>query len=98
MRRKRNYDAVEFGDESVDDASLEDEDSARVPHGAQILLDLVSLWINTQRIVCTDSYFASVTAVELLFENDLNFIGVVKTVTRKFRMENSAAQELDNMG
>lgn len=36
-------------------------------HGTRIFLDLVRPWTNTMRIVCADSYFASVhTAEELL--------------------------------
>ena len=33
-----------------------------VTHGAAALMDLVLTWLNTHRIVCADSYCASVTA------------------------------------
>ena len=39
-----------------------DEDS--LPHGTKVLKKLVVSWANTERIVCSDSYFASVTAAE----------------------------------
>ena len=38
-----------------------------VTHGDVVLMELVLPWVNTHRIVCADSDFASVTAAELLF-------------------------------
>ena len=49
-----------------------------VTHGAAVLMELVLPWLNTHRMFCADSYFASVTAAELLYLNGLKFIGVVK--------------------
>jgi hypothetical protein len=46
-------------------------------HGAQILYDLVSSWRNSHRIVCADSYFASVPAALLLWRHGLRFISVI---------------------
>ena len=46
-----------------------------VTHGAAVLMELVLPWLNTHRIVCSDSYFASVIAAELLYLNGLKFIG-----------------------
>jgi len=40
----------------------------------------------TKRIVCADSYFASVTAARQLLGMGLRFIGVVKTATRGYPM------------
>ena len=54
-----------------------------VTRGAAFLMDLVLPWVNSHRIVFSDSYFSSVTASELLYLNGLKFIGVVKTATRK---------------
>ena len=54
-----------------------------MPHGSQVLPELVFLWISTLRIMCTDSNFVSVTAVELLFIDAMKYIGVVKTATHK---------------
>ena len=48
--------------------------------------------------MCTDRYFASMTAAELLHMNRLRFIGVIKTATRKFPMAHLAVQELENRG
>jgi hypothetical protein len=54
-------------------------------HGAQVLYSLVSPWRNdSHRIVCADSYFASVPAALLLWRNGLRFIGVIKTATKMF--------------
>ena len=35
-------------------------------HGTRILLDLLQPWFNSNRIVCADSYFASVNAANEL--------------------------------
>ena len=60
----------------------EDEDS--VLHGTKILLNLVSPWAFSYRVVCADSYFTSVTSSEALKDIVLHFIGFVKTATKKF--------------
>ena len=62
-----------------------------VTHGAAVLMELVLPWANTHKIVCSESYFASVTASELLYLNGLYFIGVVKTATRKYLMAHLAS-------
>ena len=82
--------------EGADDRKYDnDKDVAYV---IEVLLELLSPWINTQRIVCADSHFKSVTAVEFLYENEMKFIGVVKTATRKFPMGYLAVRELENRG
>ena len=55
-------------------------------------------WVNTHRIVCADSYFASVTAAGLLYLNGLKYIGVVKTSTSKYSMAHLDSQELRKGG
>ena len=50
--------------------------------------------MNNHRIFCAGSYFASVTADELLYLNGIKFIGVVKTEIRKYLMAHLASQEL----
>ena len=90
---KGDADSDHDDNEDVNYGNMDD-----VPHGANIMLKLLSPWINTQRIVCADSYFASVTAAELLHMNGLKFIGVIKTATRKFPMAHLAAHELENRG
>ena len=56
-------------------------------HGTKVLKYLVTPWAHTDRIVCADSYFASVSTAEELQKIGLRFIGVVKTATKKFPMK-----------
>eukprot|EP00170_Pyropia_yezoensis_P004870 contig_19818_g4884 len=51
-------------------------------HGTVILMRLEAAWAGSRRIVCADSYFASVTTAVQLLRMELRFIGVVKTATR----------------
>jgi hypothetical protein len=53
-------------------------------HGTAVLKYLVLPWARTDRIVCADSYFASVGTVKELKQIGLRFIGVVKTATWQF--------------
>ena len=59
-----------------DEEGVNNGNKTDVPHGAKVMLKLLSPWINTQRIVCADNYFASVTAAEFLHMNRLKFIGI----------------------
>ena len=59
---------------------------------------LVEPWSGSGRIICADSYFASVTAAERLLEMDLKFIGVIKTATKKFHMTYLSSRELSCRG
>ena len=67
-------------------------------HGTVILKYLVAPWFRTNRIVCADSYFASVSCAEELNRLGLKFIGVVKTATRRFPLTHLSAVELNNRG
>ena len=58
-----------------------------VLYGTKVILELVRPWANTNRLVCGDSYFASVGAALSLMNIGLRFIGVVKTATKKFPMK-----------
>ena len=69
-----------------------------VTHGASVLTEIVLPWVNDHRIVCANSYFALVTAAELIYLDGLKFIGVFKTATRKYPMAHLASQELDKSG
>jgi Transposase IS4 len=69
-----------------------------LPHGAQVLRSLVSPWANSDRIICANSYFASVAAVIALKNIGLRFIGVIKTATRRFSMAYLLGLELRNRG
>ena len=55
-------------------------------------------WANTDRIVCADSYFASLPAAEELWNCGLRFIGVIKTSTRKLSMAYLYNIEFHNWG
>ena len=55
-------------------------------------------WANTDRIICADSYFASVPAAEELWKHGIRFIGVIKTATRKFPMAHLSNIEFQNRG
>jgi hypothetical protein len=60
--------------------TLEEDDG--LLHGTVVLKNLVLPWANTNRIVCGDSYFASVGACEEMHMIALRFIRVVKMATR----------------
>lgn len=66
-----------------------------VQFSVEVLIVLITPWINSQRIVCADSYSALVIAAELLCRNWLKFIGVVKTATRRFLIWYLSTQELE---
>jgi Transposase IS4 len=68
-------------------AKVEPARDPDVLHGTSVLSYLVSPWSGTNRIVCADSYFASVQGAEHLLSMGLRFIGVVKTASRKFPMK-----------
>ena len=67
-------------------------------HGTNVLKHVVSPWFGTNRIVCADSYFASVGAAKELYRNGLRFIGVVKTATRGYPKTFLTSVELQNRG
>ena len=74
-------------------------DDSGLLHGVNVMLKLLHPWKNHgERIVCADSYFASVSACEELLKYNFRFIGVVKTATKKFPMAYLAAQELAGRG
>lgn len=88
----------------VKTASLEEEANGNreeedgMLHGTKVLLHLVSKWAHSDRMVCADSYFASVGAAQKLREIGLKFIGVVKTATKKFPMKYLSEIELEKRG
>ena len=61
-----------------------DEDN--LPHGTKVLKEIVMPWDNAYRIICTDSYFASLQSAEELWNRGLRSIDVIKTATRQFLM------------
>jgi hypothetical protein len=79
-------------------AEDEPETDPSVLHGTSVLSYLVSPWTGTDRIVCADSYFASVQAAEHLLSMGLRFIGVVKTASRKFPIKALGSIEMSERG
>ena len=67
-------------------------------HGTQVLLKLVQPWFHTNRVVCADSYFASVQTAKELLRVNMKFIGVVKTATREYPMPHLTSRELGERG
>ena len=61
------------------------EDKHGQLHGTKIMLRLLKPWYNDgERVVCRDSYFASVTAVKVLKNVGFRLIGVIKTATKQY--------------
>ena len=60
------------------------EENEGLTHGCIVLKDLVRPWFNTQRVVCADSYFSSVSTAEEMGRLGMQFIGVVKTASKRF--------------
>ena len=87
---------VKTGTEEAANSIVEDENGHL--HGTKVLLSLILPWANSDRIVCADSYFASVGAAETLKRIGLRFIGVVKTATKQFPMKHMSEIELENRG
>ena len=67
-------------------------------HGTAVLMRLVRPWAGTDRIVCADSYFASVATALALKEAGLRFTGVVKNAHRRFPLASLASRELGARG
>ena len=55
-------------------------------HGIRVMKELIEPWNFSDRLVCADSYYASVAAAEELMKFRFRFIGVVKTATKRFPM------------
>ena len=82
-----------------EEATIVREDENGLLHGTSILLELTKPWHNKgDRVVCADSYFASVGAAEEMEKKGLGFIGVVKTATKRFPQAYLSTIELENRG
>jgi hypothetical protein len=66
---------------------IEPGDNDGLNNGTSMLKYLVLPWARTDKIVCVNSYFASVGTLKELKQIGLRFIGVVKTATRQFPQE-----------
>jgi len=69
-----------------------------IPHGGNVLMSLVNPWALSDRVICADSFFASVSAAEALKRIGLRFIGVVKTATRKYPLAYLSSRDMVNRG
>ena len=75
-----------------------EEEGAVMLHDVKVLKELIGPWTGSDRLVCVDSHFASVQAAEVLEQEGLKFIGVVKTVTKMFPMKHLQSIELEKRG
>jgi Transposase IS4 len=78
---------------------LENDDDDNLGHGCKVMLHLLRFWTSAKcRIVCADSYFASVQVACCLFELNFWFIGVIKTATKFFPKQYLGKVELPIRG
>lgn len=75
-----------------------DEEDADIGHETAVLKRLVGPWASSGRIVCADSYYASVEAAVVLRGMGLGFEGVVKTATRGYPMSELSQLEMAARG
>ncbi|KAG7352288.1 transposase IS4 [Nitzschia inconspicua] len=66
--------------------------------GTRVAKYLVEQWARTDRIVCGDSFFASVATAKELKSMGLRFIGVVKNASSHYSMTWFSSLELSNRG
>ena len=78
--------------------SEQEDDEYNLPHGTHVLKELAPPWANTDRMVCTDSYFASVPTAEELWKHGLSFNGLIKTAMRQFMVAYLSNIEFQNRG
>lgn len=79
-------------------AANDDQLYVQLNHGTKILADPCAPWNDFERIVCGDSYFASVQAAETLLAKNLRFTGVIKTYTKRFPISYFNSHHLLNKG
>lgn len=85
-------------DEETNQESGNDDQDERLHDGGRALLELVMPWANTGRIVCADSFFASVATATELLKNGLRFTGVVETATKEFPLAYFHRQRMGKRG
>jgi Transposase IS4 len=61
-----------------------DEDDG-LTHGTRVLKELISPWFHSDRVVCADSYFASVKTAEELKRFNMRFMVLLKQKQKSFR-------------
>lgn len=67
-------------------------------HGLKVMLKLLQGWNSRGRVVCADSYFASVQAAIELWKEGWRFIGVVKTSHKNYPKEFLGSIQLKQRG
>jgi hypothetical protein len=67
-------------------------------HGIKVMKELLQPWNFSERLVCADSYYASVAAAEELMKLRFHFIGVVKTATKRYPMSHLSHLIMPNRG
>ena len=67
-------------------------------HETAVTLRLLQPWFHTNRVVCADSFFASVHTPEALYDKGLRLTGVVKTATKKYLMKYLSHLEISEKG
>jgi Transposase IS4 len=82
----------------VEDNKFEDNNDTTVNHGTKVLLKLIQPWQISDRVVCTDSYFASVQAPKELLRVGMKFIGVMKTATKEYPLAHVQSIEMEARG
>ena len=83
--------------EEEDTHAREDQDG--MLHGTSVMINLLKPWHHDgERVVCGDSYFASVSAVTEMKKVGIRFIGVIKTATKQFPMAYLSSQEVIERG
>ena len=96
MSSWRSYFIPKSPTKSEEDSHLHtQENNEGLQHGPAILKYLVVPWANSERGVCADSYFASVSSEEEMMRIGIRFIGVVKTATKTFPMAYILSIKLD---
>jgi Transposase IS4 len=76
----------------------EKEDDIDLNHGTKVLMDLVKPWKNGNRIVCANSYFASVQCARELLKWRLKFIAVIKFSHKDYPMDFLSRRTLQRKG
>ena len=80
-----------------EDVHAQDDDEGLL-HGLKVLMFLSSPRAHTDFLICSDSYFASITTVEKLAKLGLRFIGVVKTAAKNFPITYLGSLDLEGRG
>jgi Transposase IS4 len=76
----------------------EHEEDKTLKHGVKVMLGLLHRWPPKGRVVCADSYFASVQAAVELYKIGWRFIGVVKTAYVQYPKKFLESIELPQRG